>query len=153
MNYKLFMLLFESIFIVIGGIALGQALRRLLAHQFSTNSIFLVIWGSIFALVPLVAGSSSLAELHAEYLVLVQVLLLLAATAITAFTPQEYLSAFTSRPISLVAFGAFILVLDAVVMFGLNQQDLFTNLVGGSVFAIVGAALITAGVRMAARNR
>lgn len=153
MDSPLYLLVFESIFIIIGGIALGWVLRKLLAHQFSALVVFFIIWGSMFGLVPLVGSAGTFEAMHAGYLVIVQILTLLAAVAFTAFTPQEYLSAFASLPIALITFGGFILVLDAIILSDLVRQDLQTALIVGSVFTFVGGSLFVIGVIMAVRDR
>lgn len=149
----LMLLGFVSIFQIIGGIALGWVLRRLLARQFSATEVFFIIWGSGFGLAPFLIGASSFSAMHAPYLILIQVAVSAAAIAVTAFTPQEYLLAFASLPFIFIAFGGVILLIGAAVFIGMVRQDAATAAIIGLVFGLVGGVLLAVGVYTAAKNR
>ena len=153
MNDAVSLLTFVIIFQIIGGIALGWVLRQFLARHLNGTLIFFLIWGSMFSLAPLVIGAQSFAAMHAEYLIFVQVLMMAAVIAITAFTPQEYLSAFASVPVVLIASGGFIILLGAAILIGMVREDLRTSIIVGAVFALVGVILFGAGALMALKNR
>jgi hypothetical protein len=153
MNDAILLLTFTGIFLIVGGIALGWVLRQLLARQFSCTLIFFIIWGSLFSLAPLVMGANSFAAMHAEFLIVVQVFVFLAAIAVTAFTPSEYLSAFASLPVAFIAFGGFLFLLGSAVFISMFRQDLSNAIVIGGVFAFVGGTFFVTGLVLAPKNR
>ncbi len=145
--------MFVSVFHIIGGIALGWVLRQILARQINSVVVFMLIWGSVFSLPPLIIGVSSLTAMHTGYLVLVEILILVAAISVTAFAPPEYLSAFASSQVLVIAFGGIFVLIGAGVTVATLREDLLEAILIGGVFALVGGVLFAVGLVMALKNR
>jgi uncharacterized membrane protein YjjP (DUF1212 family) len=153
MTEALSLLAFTSIFVIIGGTALGWVLRQLLARHFTPTLVFFLVWGSIFSLAPLVAGASNLAAIHAGYLIVVEVLVFLAAIGVTAFAPPEYLSAFASLPVIFIAVGGFLILFGAGIFINTFRDDLGSAITIGAILVFVGGIFFTIGLADAWRNR
>ncbi len=153
MSSPAFILVFVSVFHLLGGLALGWGLRRVFARQFGSDVLYFFVWGAMFGFIPLFIGVAALAASGAGYLILVELLVLFVAIAFMAFTPDEYLAAFTSPQIVLTGTGGILVVLGAALFSATLSEDWTTALIAGGIFMLVGGLFFAIGVRMALKNR
>ncbi len=133
-----FMLLFFSIFIIIGGGTLGQVIRRTRSGGLSAGIFSPVIAGLMFGLMPLLMAWFAYSSLGAGYLFYVQVLILFAAILIAAFLPDEYLASLTAKPVVGAAFGGFFFLMGVFIVSMGIQERTMEALVGGGIFMLAG---------------
>jgi hypothetical protein len=153
MSGALGLLGFVSVFEILGGIAIGTVLRRLIERQFSPRLVFFLIWGGIFAMGPFCMGASSFAAIHVGYLILVQATILIATIGVSAFVPEEYLSAFASLPVGFIAIGGILLLIGGGFLVARLRQDILTAAIVGAVFLLAGGVFLGAGLVTASKGR
>ena len=153
MNNLVFLLLFMSVFHIVGGVGLGWALRQILARQFSCTVLFLIIWGGMMGVLPLAIGASSFLRTSAWYLLAVEVALLALVIGLAAFVPTDYLASFGSWQLMFAGIGGLFIIVGAILFGTMLRQSLVFALLIGGVFMLVGGGIFAAGVISALRNR
>ncbi len=153
MNGPVPTLLFLSVFHLIGGIAVGAGLRQLLARQFNCRAIFFIIWGLGFGLGPLLGGIATLTSSHTPYLIVVEIAAFVVPLLITAFIPQDYLSNFTTPPVTGTVFGLIFFLVGAGLLVMLWQTEIWLALLFGICFMLGGAAATISSVRSALKDQ
>ncbi|HEX7587676.1 MAG TPA: hypothetical protein VF478_05115 [Anaerolineae bacterium] len=137
---------FVSIFHILGGIALGYAVRGL-RNGFDGRKIFFLVWGAGFGCIPLAVGAGIFSDAHAIYLFGIEILVLASAIVVTALIPDEILDTFRSPELVPIEMGGLFILIGIVVGGAMLKTDpLFTILFGGS-FAGAGALLFIRGLR------
>ncbi len=133
-----YFLLFFGIFVFIGGAGLGDIVRRLRTGGLSLSLVPALIRSIVFGVVPLGMALFVFSTLGALYLVLIDLGVWLVAVLVTAFVPEEYLSALRSGPPVSVGVGSFMLLLALVLAFILFEQDPRAALLVGGFLALFG---------------
>jgi hypothetical protein len=143
LNDEFGMLLFFSIFEVLGGGALGFALRGILRRDFS--GCFFLIWGAGFAGIPLVIGAATfLSEGQATYFY-AQLFVFLAAMLTVALLPSDLFQGMGESGgvgIGAVVGAVMAMVGGAIILLNLKEGFGFPMILGG-IFAVVGALILS----------
>ncbi|MGE5139903.1 MAG: hypothetical protein ACM3JD_10595 [Rudaea sp.] len=141
-----YFLLFFSIFVFIGGAGLGDVVRRVRSGGLSLSLIPALIRSILFGIVPLGMSLFAFSTLSAVHLVLVLLAVWLISIAVTAFVPEEYLSALRSGPPVSVGVGSFMLLLALALAFLLFEQDPRAALLIGGFMALFGIVPLAYGI-------
>ncbi len=152
MNDPLLTLGFFCVFHLIGGIAIGKGLRQLLGRQWS-GVLFLLVWGSMFGIMPLLISGSQFAKLEMPYAIYVELFVLIAAILLTALLPEEFIGTFNQPPVIGAGVGAIFFVMGGVLLFVLAREDLGQALLIGGIFMLVGGGVLFAGLYSALKPR
>ena len=142
MIVSLFLLLFFSIFLVVGGGTLGGVVRQGLAQGFSAGLIPAAINGLLFGVLPLCMSIAIFASNGTPYLIVVELAILVGAISVTAFVPQEYLASLTGGPASSVAFGGVFFFLGLLILVLQLSSPSPVALVVGGIFMLTGGAMV-----------
>jgi hypothetical protein len=153
LNSPLFLLGFLSIFHIIGGIALGNALNNLwlkLRGQRASmgNGCFFLLWGGGFAFMPLAFGSGE--EIPAWFLPM-QLLIIVTAMLVGALwqsTLQEWAAPLFNLNVGLMLFGSVFMGFGMLFGF-LFTQDAEDALLGWlfiGIFGLVGLGIFLFGL-------
>jgi hypothetical protein len=145
MNSLLAQLGFVSLFHVIGGIAIGSALRGL-RGGFSGGTIFLLVWGGMFGCLPLAIGWNALSATGRPDLFALELGILIAAILITALMPGSMLESLKSPQVAPIAFGGIFLLIGIGAGAIMIQTDLLSALVFGGCFAGAGGLVFISGL-------
>jgi hypothetical protein len=133
------LLLFFSLFEVIGGAALGAGLRSLLRRNFA--GVFFLIWGAGFGGIPLLIGAASFLSSGQPIYFYAQVFIFLTPAVTVMLLPDDFMQA--SRTNNTSEAGAIVgaimaMVGGAVVLLNLDGGNIIALLIGG-FFAFLGA--------------
>jgi hypothetical protein len=136
------MLLFFSLFEVIGGAALGAGLRGLLRRNFAT--VFFLVWGAGFGGIPLLIGAVSFLGMGQPMYFYAQVFIFLTAVVTVMLLPDDFMQ--SSRTANTSEAGAIVgavmaMIGGTVVLLNLNGGNLIALLIGG-FFAFLGAFIL-----------
>ncbi len=150
MDNPLFFLGFLSVFHVIGGGAVGATLHWLVKRGLRAgvvNSLFMLVWGSMFGCMPLAFGLQPLAEGEIPWLFPAQLAVLGAAVVISFFFIEQIQAKFFRPPFFLMAFGGIFAAVGLVAKSATDSssEDPLTGLLVGGIFFVVGAAIFYAG--------
>jgi hypothetical protein len=136
---------FVSIFHVVGGVAFGVGLRRLL-RSFSCQPVFFLVWGGFFGGIPLLIGASQLLGKGQPIIFAVEAAVLLGTILVSAFVPDWIIDDFRSQNIYLMLFGAAFLFGGVIVGLSNIQEQFVTGLCLLLVFGGVGVLVIGLGL-------
>ena len=144
---------FLCVFHLIGGAALGYALRGVLRGNFSCNSFFFFLWGGLFGGIPLAFGIQEFQK-GAPYVLAIQFVVFAIAILVVAFISDELLETFRSPNIFSIAVGGVFLLLGIAFLFTnifdlKNWQD---KLLGGGIFISTGGAVFLIGLWRIIKN-
>jgi hypothetical protein len=136
------MLIFLCIFEILGGAALGAALRSLARRDVS--GLFFLIWGGGFAGIPFVIGAVTFLSAHQATYFYAQAFVLLTMIVTVGLLPDDFLQG--GRETGGAEGGAIVgavmtMIGGAVVLFNL-RGGLGIGLVIGGFFAFLGAILL-----------
>ncbi len=145
MNDPLAQLGFVSLFHVIGGIAMGSALRGL-RGGFSGGTLFLLVWGGMFGCLPLAIGWNELGGTGRADFFALELGILIAAILITALMPDSMLESLKSPQVAPIAFGGLFLLIGIGAGAIMVQTDPLPGIVFGGCFAGVGAISFVSGL-------
>lgn len=136
------MLLFLSIFELIGGAAFGVALRKLLRRDLS--GMFFLIWGGGFAGIPLIIGAATFLSSGQPAYFYAQLFILLGAIITVMLLPGDFmLTDAASNPIEITAIiGAALAMFGSVILLLTLREGLGIGLILGACLAFLGAALL-----------
>ncbi len=148
-----FFLLFYGVFTVIGGGMLGQVIRRARSGQLATGLFSAVIVGLVFSVMPLFMAWFAYSSVGADYLFIVQVVLLVATIGITALLPDEYLASLTAQPVVGAATGGFFFLLGSLIVALGAQERALPPLLMGGLFVLVGLGVAASAVVSFLRKR
>lgn len=143
---------FLSLFCVIGGAALGGVVRTWRKGGPSVNSLFFVIWGGLFAGIPLLMGLALFATHGMVYLFGIQLGLFIGAILLVALVPDSFLDAFDVAKIAPVAFGGLFLLIGVGVAVATITSEPLIALVVLVSFGGIGGALFVQSVRDALKS-
>ena len=141
-----YFLLFFGIFVFIGGAGLGDVVRRVRTGGLSLSLVPALVRSILFGVVPLGMALFVFSTLGALYLVLVELGVWLVALLVTAFVPEEYLSALRSGPPVSVGVGSFMLLLALALAVLLFEQDARAALLIGGFLALFGLVPLAYGI-------
>ncbi len=131
------MLVFFSIFEVLGGGALGIGLRGLLKRDFS--GVFFLIWGGGFAGIPLVIGGAAFLAEGAPAFIVAQLFVFLTAVVTVALLPDDLLKGAQVQGAEAGAiFGALVCMVGGIVVALNLRYGIGIGLVIGGVIAFFG---------------
>jgi hypothetical protein len=136
---------FFSLFHLIGGIAIGSALRGL-RNGFSGNTIFFFVWGGMFGCMPLAIGWNAFGATGRPELFALEVGTLIAAILITAFMPDTMLESLKSPLVAPIAFGGLFMLIGIGAGAIMIQTDLLPALLFGGCFAGAGGLVFISGL-------
>ncbi len=145
MNDSLAQLGFVGLFHVIGGIAMGFALRGL-RGGFSGNTVFLLVWGGMFGCLPLAIGWNALGAAGRPEFFALELGIFIAAILITALMPDSLLESLKSPQVAPVAFGGLFVLIGIGVGAIMIQTDLLPALLFGGCFAGAGGLVFISGL-------
>ena len=145
MNSLFSQLGFVGLFHVIGGIAIGSALRGL-RRGFSGNTIFFLVWGGMFGCMPLAIGWNALNAAGKPEFFALELGMLIAAILITALMPDTMLESLKSPQVAPIAFGGLFLLIGIGAGAIMIQTDLLPALVFGGCFAGAGGLVFISGL-------
>ncbi len=145
MNNPFAQLAFVCLFHLIGGIAIGSALRGL-RSGFSTNTIFFLVWGSIFGCVPLAVGWNEFGKTGGLGFFALELGVLVAAILIAALMPDTLVESLKSPQVAPIAFGGLFVAIGIGVGAIMAQSDLLPALFFGSCFAGAGGLVFVSGL-------
>ena len=145
MNSLLAQLGFVGLFHVIGGIAIGSALRGL-RRGFSGGTIFLLVWGGMFGCLPLAIGWNALGATGKPDFFMLELGILIAAILITALMPDTMLESLKSPQVAPIAFGGLFVLIGVGAGAIIVQTDLLPGIVFGGCFAGAGAISFVSGL-------
>ena len=145
MNSPLAQLGFVSLFHVIGGIAIGSALRGL-KGGFSGGTLFLLVWGGMFGCMPLAIGWDQFGAIGRPDLLALEFGILIAAILATALMPGSMLEALKSPQVAPIAFGGLFLLIGIGAGVIMVQNDPLPGILFGGCFAGAGAISFVAGL-------
>ncbi len=143
MNTLLGMLAFLCIFHLIGGAVLGGTIRQWLHGRFGCNSLFLIVWGSLFGLIPLLLGFTTFAA-HGDFLFVgLEIAAIVGAVLVVALTPDWFVQSFDSTHIAPVAMGGLFFLIGIGIFIALIGTEPIVALIflgafgGGGIIALV----------------
>jgi hypothetical protein len=147
MNSPISQLGFLCIFHLIGGAAVGYALRGVLRGKISCNSFFFFLWGALFGGIPLLFGIQE-SQKGAPYFFLVQSVVFATAILVVAFIPDEFLEILSSPNITSLAVGGLFLMIGIAMLVTdiFELKSLQEKLLGGGIFVLVGGAVLLRGL-------
>ncbi len=151
MNDPIFVLIFLSIFHIIGGIAVGSTLRGL-RHGFPSGRLFFLIWGTLFGCMPLAIGFETFANADVVYLFALEMIVLAGAILGAALMPDWMLDAFSSAELLPLAIGGLFLLIGIIVGGVLLKTEPIVALAFGGIFGGVGALVFFSGLRSLLRH-
>jgi hypothetical protein len=108
---------------VIGGIALGIAVRHAIRGHFSCNMPFNVVWGLIFGGAPLFIGYGDFATHGAMLFFLIEVAIFVGAIVITAIIPGWFVESFNVPTIMPIAVGGLFLLIGIGIGIALAVEN------------------------------
>jgi len=152
LDTPLFLLGFLSIFHIIGGIALGTALRniwKMLRRQGgSASGLFFLVWGGMFACIPLAFGT---ADDVPVWIFPTQLAIVIVTVTVTAFWEgaiQEWAKPLLNVSVGMMVFGG--IFMGAGLLFGSifakEAEDLFFGLMFVGIFGLVGLGIFLFGL-------
>lgn len=142
LNSAFGMLMFFGIFEVLGGAALGFALRGILRRDFS--GCFFLIWGGGFAGIPLIIGAATFSSLgqttyfYAQLFVLVVTILTVALLPSDLFQGMSESGGMGGGAIA----GAIMMMIGGAVILLTLKEGIGLALIIGGILAAVGAFLL-----------
>ncbi len=144
MNSAIGMLGFLSIFHIIGGVAVGGAVRHVIRGRIACNTPFIVMWGLIFGLAPLFIGFGWFSSHGALAFIAVELVIFFGALAVVAFTPDWFVEAFDIPTLSGIAFGGLFLVIGIAVgvLLATNSEPFMAIIFFGAFTGAGGLVLI-----------
>ncbi len=145
MSDALRLLGFLSIFHILGGIAIGVALRRLLVGN-GSNFIFFLLWGGVFGGLPFVIGINEFLQEGMVYFVIVQLIVFCGAILITVFFPAWMFESINSPSNVAIAFGGLFMLIGFGVAASMVGQDTFNALIIACLFGGSGAFMFIRGL-------
>ena len=145
MNSPFIQLGFLSLFHIIGGIAIGSALRRL-KSGFSVAPLFFLVWGGMFGCMPLAIGANELSRSGGPAFFLIELAVLAAAILATALMPDIMLETLKSPQVAPIALGGIFLLVGLGAGALIIQTDLLPGILFGGCFAGAGAISLASGV-------
>ncbi len=146
MNDPIVALGFVSIFHIIGGVAVGSALRGL-RKGFTFRKVFFLVWGVLFGCMPLALGAQTFLKTSAIYLFAMEVFVLAGAILGAALIPDWVLESYNSADLFRIGFGGLFFLIGLITGTELVRTDLVAGLVFGGIFGGVGAAMLFFGLR------
>lgn len=152
MNELLGTLAFFSLFCLIGGAAIGSVVRTWRKQGPSCNSTFLLIWGGLFAGIPLLMGTVLFVAHGAFHLLGLQLGVLIGVILLVAFVPDLFLESFAFDKMAPVAFGGLFLLIGVVVAVITITSEPLIALVFLVAFGGIGGLLFLQGVRAALKS-
>lgn len=149
-------LVFVCIFELVGGAALGVALRGAFGRTASPTSWFFLAWGGGFAGIPLVIGAALFLGTGQPGLFAAQVFVFLATVFTAALVPDELFQAARTGEqarflISVIA-GGMMTLFGATIILLTFRIGLGLALIAGVVLAAAGLLLVGRGVLGVIRN-
>ncbi len=147
MNDSIYTLGMFCIFHLLGGIAIGKGLRELFARR-SKGVFFYFLWGGMFGVMPLAFGGS----IRVPYAIYVQAFVLIAAIAVMAFLPEQFLASLASPPVIATGIGAIFFLAGLGGFFLTLSQDVGGALLVGGIFTLVGGGFMLAGISQALKR-
>lgn len=142
-NDALGMLLFFSIFEVLGGGAVGIALRGILQRDFS--GMFFLIWGSGFGGIPLVIAAAMFLSAHQANYFFATLFVFFAPLLLVLLIPHDFLSStnptLTAESGAAIV-GAVITVIGGAVVLLTWRNGIGFPLLIGAVVALVGIVIL-----------
>jgi hypothetical protein len=145
MNSPLAQLGFVSLFHVIGGIAMGSALRGL-RGGFSGGTLFLLVWGGMFGCMPLAIGANEFGRTGGPAFFAIELGVLIAAILVTALMPDTLLESLKSPLVAPIAVGGIFFAIGIGAGVLIAQTDLLPALLFGGCFAGAGALAFVSGL-------
>ena len=143
---------FLSLFCVIGGAALGGVVRTWRKGGPSVNSLFFVIWGGLFAGIPLTMGLALFATHGMVYLFGIQLGLFIGVILLVALVPDSFLDAFDVAKIAPVAFGGLFLLIGIVAGVAMITTEPCLAIVVFAAFGGIGGLAFVQGIREALKT-
>lgn len=137
---------FLAIFHIIGGIAIGSAVRNLVRGKLTCRTPFMVVWGLIFGGAPLIIGFTQLASHGALLFSLAEIGIFLATIVITALVPDWYLEALNVPTVTSIGFGGLFLVvgIGLGVFLAMQNEPLMAIIFFGAFAGAGGLVFINA---------
>lgn len=130
-----------SLFHIIGGIALGTALRQLLHRRIACNALFLMVWGGMFGITPFLFGAVFFGP-HGNLLYLgLEIATFIIPVLVVVLIPDWFLESFDSKRIVPVAMGALFVVIGIAIGFTTWSENIVMALLFLLVFGGAGAYL------------
>src|SRR5690349_21443178 len=141
------LLLFLSLFEILGGAALGAALRAFLKRDYS--NIFFLIWGGGFAGIPFIIGASMFLSEHQTTYLYALVFILVMPILTIGFLPNDFVEgASTGGAEGSGIVGAVLLMAGGTIVLLNLRAGVGLALIIGAVIALAGVFLL---VRMTLR--
>lgn len=136
------MLIFFAIFEVLGGAALGVALRGILRRDFT--GLFFLIWGAGFGGIPLFIGAATFLSTDAPMYFYAQLFLFLTAIVTVALLPNDFMQSRGegSAGEGGAIMGALMTMLGGAVVVLNLREGLSIGIIIGAFFAIVGLYIL-----------
>jgi len=145
MKEPLIQLGFVCLFHLIGGIAIGSALRGL-RNGFSVSTIFFLVWGGLFGCLPLVIGWNAFSQTGGLGFFALELGVLIAAILISALMPSSILESLNSPQVAPIAIGGLFLLIGIGAGALIAQTDLLPGLAFGGCFAGAGTMVLVSGL-------
>lgn len=143
-NNPFLMLAILSVFSLVGGAVMGNALRALRARQHIVNSFFALIWASIFAGAPLLSGAGLFFSTDQTLLFVIQLGLFAAAVCYTLFVRSSSIAAPAELPLVGVVVGGILTMAGAVLVSSFMRRGGSMALWGGLLMLLIGAGILIA---------
>lgn len=142
LNEPFGMLMFFGIFEVLGGAALGFALRGILRRDFS--GCFFLIWGAGFAGIPLVIGAATFSSEGQPTYFYAQLFVLLVTILIVALLPSDLFQGMseTGGVGGGAIAGALMMMIGGAVILLTLKEGFGLPMILGGILAAVGAFLL-----------
>lgn len=135
------MLLFFALFEILGGAALGAALRGFLKRDFS--GIFFLIWGGGFAGIPFIIGAAMFLSEHQYGYFYALLFILLMPIVTVALLPEDFMQMSNlSGAEGLGIVGAVLLMLGGTVVLLNLRAGVGIAMVIGGIIALGGVYLL-----------
>jgi hypothetical protein len=147
MNNSISQLGFLCIFNLIGGIAIGTALRGVVRGKLSCNNFFFFVWGALFGGMPILYGIAEFQK-GTSFVLPIQVAAFALPIIIVAFVSDEFFETLHSPNIlSIVVGGTFLMIGCAIIATNIFEiKAIQEKLVAGGIFALSGGAVFLIGL-------
>lgn len=138
LNETFGMMLFFSLFAVLGGAGVGAGLRQLLRRNMS--GLFFLVWGAGFGGIPLVIGAATFLPQAKPIYFYTQLFMFIMPMIVVTLLPDEPLDA--SRDLGVAIGGAIMIMLGGMIILFTMQNGVGIFLVAGGFIALLGAAFL-----------
>jgi hypothetical protein len=138
MSNEIFLLGFVCIFHLVGGIGLGAVVRSVLARDFTCQTLFLLVWGTMMGVMPLTFGADAFLSPN-PLLFALEVAFLLGVIIVSALFPMDYFNAFSAGNPLLAGFGTIMMFAGGALILALRRQSPVEAFALGGALILIGA--------------